>query len=304
MTFPATDCAFEGFRLTRRAPVAVLSWAAAYAVFIAILFLRVGPHFVTVLSVITEMQAQGQTEPSPEDVERLMQAYGVIIGWAMPLGLLFSALISTAIVRSVIRPDERKFGYLRVGKDELRVLGASLIVSLIMFGVTFAGFMIVTVAMAGAMALPALWLVVVLLSLGVIALLAWLSVRLSLVVPSTFAEGRIVLKPAFAMTGKKVFWPLLGMAIIAGVMAMLVGLLGSAVAAPLSLMVGGNERLIAMEGASVPSLLSALGPMLAVSLVVQAVLSAAQVAIMYAPFSAAYLQLKGAPRPCTDGEDA
>ena len=296
MTFPATDCAFEGFRLTRRAPLAVLSWAAAYAVFIGLMFLLVGPHFVTVLSVITEMQAQGQTEPSPEDVERLAQAYGVIIGWAMPLGLLFSAVISTAIARSVIRPEDSKFGYLRVGKDELRVLGASLLVSLIMFAVTFAGFMIVTVATAGAMALPALWLVVVLLSLAIVGLLIWLSVRLSLVVPSTFAEGRIMLKPAFAMTGKKVFWPLLGMAIIAGIMAMLVGLLGSAVAAPLSLMVGGSEQLVAMQGASVPSLLSALGPMLAVSLVVQAVLSAAQIVIMYAPFSAAYLQLKGAPR--------
>jgi hypothetical protein len=295
MTFPATDCAFEGFRLTRRAPVAVLSWAAAYAVFIGLMFLLVGPHFVTVLSVITEMQAQGQTEPSPEDVERLAQAYGVIIGWAMPLGLLFSAVISTAIARSVIRPEDRKFGYLRVGKDELRVLGASLLVFLIMFAVTLAGFMIVTAAMAGAMALPALWLVVVLLSLAIIGLLVWLSVRLSLVVPSTFAEGRIMLKPAFAMTGKKVFWPLLGMAIIAGIMAMLVGLLGSAVAAPLNLMVGGSEQLVAMQGASVPSLLSALGPMLAVSLVVQAVLSAAQIVIMYAPFSAAYLQLKGAP---------
>lgn len=294
MTFPATDCAFEGFRLTRRAPLAVLSWAAAYAVFIGLMFLLVGPHFVTVLSVITEMQAQGQTEPSPEDAERLAQAYGVIIGWAMPLGLLFSAVISTAIARSVIRPEDRKFGYLRVGKDELRVLGASLLVSLIMFAVTFAGFMIVTVATAGAMALPALWLVVVLLSLAIIGLLIWLSVRLSLVVPSTFAEGRIMVKPAFAMTGKKVFWPLLGMAIIAGIMAMLVGLLGSAVAAPLSLMVGGSEQLVAMQGASVPSLLSALGPMLAVSLVVQAVLSAAQIVIMYAPFSAAYLQLKGA----------
>ncbi|MFK0299161.1 hypothetical protein ACIQTU_08050 [Brevundimonas sp. NPDC090276] len=296
MTFPATDCAFEGFRLTRRAPVAVLSWAAAYAVFIGILFLLVGPHFVTVLSVITEMQAQGQTEPSPEDVERLMQAYAAIIGWAMPLGLLFSAVISTAIARAVIRPDERKFGYLRVGKDEFRVLGASLIVSLIMFVVSFIGFMIATVAMAGAMTLPALWLVVVLLSLAIIGLLIWLSVRLSLVVPATFAEGRVVLKSAFAMTGKKVFWPLLGMAIIAGVLAMLVGLLGSAVAAPLSLMVGGNERLVAMEGANVAGLLSALGPMLVVSLVVQAVLSAAQIVIMYAPFSAAYLQLKGAPR--------
>jgi hypothetical protein len=296
MTFPATDCAFEGFRLTRRAPLAVLSWAAAYAVFIGLMFLLVGPHFVTVLSVISEMQAQGQTEPSPEDVERLAQAYGVIIGWAMPLGLLFSAVISTAIARSVIRPEDRKFGYLRVGKDELRVLGASLLVSLIMFAVTFAGFMVVTLATAGAMALPALWLVVVLLSLAIIGLLIWLSVRLSLVVPSTFAEGRIMLKPAFAMTGKKVFWPLLGMAIIAGIMAMLVGLLGSAVAAPLSLMVGGSEQLVAMQGASVPSLLSALGPMLAVSLLVQAVLSAAQIVIMYAPFSAAYLQLKGAPR--------
>jgi hypothetical protein len=295
MTFPATDCAFEGFRLTRRAPLAVLSWAAAYAVFIGLMFLLVGPHFVTVLSVITEMQAQGQTEPSPEDVERLAQAYGVIIGWAMPLGLLFSAVISTAIARSVIRPEDRKFGYLRVGKDELRVLGASLLVSLIMFAVTFVGFMIVTVATAGAMALPALWLAVVLLSLAIIGLLIWLSVRLSLVVPSTFAEGRIMLKPAFAMTGKKVFWPLLGMAIIAGIMAMLVGLLGSAVAAPLSLMVGGSEQVVAMQGASVPSLLSALGPMLAVSVVVQAVLSAAQIVIMYAPFSAAYLQLKGAP---------
>lgn len=296
MTFSATDCAFEGFRLTRRAPVAVLSWAAAYAVFIGLLFLLVGPHFVTVLSVITEMQAQGQTEPSPEDVERLMQAYGVIIAWAMPLGLLFSAVISAAIARSVIRPEDRKFGYLRLGKDELRVLGASLIVSLIMFAASFVGFMVVGMAAAGAMALPALWLVVVLLSLAIIGLLIWLSVRLSLVVPVTFAEGRIVVKPAFALTGQKVFWPLLGMAIIAGVLAMLVGLLGSAVAAPLSLMVGGAERLATMEGASVPSLLSALGPTLAVSLVVQAVLSAAQIVIMYAPFSAAYLQLKGAPR--------
>ena len=294
MTFSATDCAFEGFRLTRRAPVAVLAWAAAYAVFFGALFLLVGPHFVTILSLLTQMQ--GQTEPSIEDMQPLMQAYGVIVAWAAPLGLLFSAVISTAIARSVIRPEDRKFGYMRLGKDELRVLGASLIVALIMFAVTFVGFMAVGMVAAAATAVPALWLAVVLLCLAVVALAAWLSVRLSLVVPATFAEGRIAVKPAFAMTGKKVFWPLLGMAVIAWVMAMLVGLLGSAVAAPLSLMVGGAERLVGMEGASVPSLLSALGPMLAVSLVVNAVMTAAQVVIMYAPFSAAYLHLKGAPR--------
>lgn len=294
MTFSATDCAFEGFRLTRRSPVAVLLWAAAYAVFFGLLFLLVGPHFVTILSLIAEME--GQTEPPLEAMEPLMQAYGVIIAWAAPLGLLFSAVISTAIARAVIRPEPRRFGYLRLGKDELRVLGASLIVSLAMFGVTFVGVMVLSLLATLAMAAPALWLAVVLMTLALIAFATWLAVRLSLVVPSTFDEQRIVLKPAFAMTGGKAFWPLLGMAIIAWVLAMLVGLLGSAVAAPLSLMVGGAERLIGMEGASVPHLLGALGPMLAVSLLVNAVMTAAQITIMYAPFSAAYLQLKGAPR--------
>ena len=294
MTFSATDCAFEGFRLTRRAPVAVLLWAVAYAVFFGLLFLLVGSHFVTIMSLISQLE--GQTEPSFEDMQPLMQAYGVIVAWAAPLGLLFSAVISTAIARSVIRPEDRKFGYMRLGKDELRVLGASLLVALAMFGVTFVGFMLVSLVAALAAAAPALWLAVVLLALAVLAVAIWLSVRLSLVVPATFSEGRIAVKSAFAMTAKKVFWPLLGMAVIAGVMAMLVGLLGSAVAAPLSLMVGGAERMIGMEGASVPSLLSALGPMLAVSLVVNAVMTAAQIVIMYAPFSAAYLQLKGAPR--------
>lgn len=294
MTFSATDCAFEGFRLTRRAPVAVLLWAVAYAAFFGLLFLLVGSHFATIMSLISQLE--GQTEPSIEDMQPLMQAYGVIVAWAAPLGLLFSAVISTAIARSVIRPEDRKFGYMRLGKDELRVLGASLIVALIMFGVTFVGFMLVSLVAALAAAAPALWLAVVLLALAVLAVAIWLSVRLSLVVPATFSEGRIAVKSAFAMTAKKVFWPLLGMAVIAGVMAMLVGLLGSAVAAPLSLMVGGAERMIGMEGASVPSLLSALGPMLAVSLVVNAVMTAAQIVIMYAPFSAAYLQLKGAPR--------
>jgi len=296
MIFSATDCAFEGFRLTRRAPVAVLLWAAAYAVFFSLMFLLVGPHFVTVLAVITEIQAQARSEPSLEEMERLGQAYLAIVAWGAPLGLLFGSVISTAIARSVVRPDDSKFGYLRLGKDELRVLGASLIVSLIMFVVFMAGFAVITLVVAGAVAVPALWLAVVLVSLALVALMAWLSVRFSLVVPATLAEGRIAVKSAFAMSAKKVFWPLFGMAIIAWVMSMLVGLLGSAVAAPFTLMVGGSERLIAMQGAGVPSLLSALGPMLAVSLVVNAVMTAAQVVIMYAPFSAVYLQLKGAPR--------
>jgi hypothetical protein len=293
MTLPATDCAFEGFRLTRRAPKALLVWALAYAVFFTLFFLVAAPHLVTVMSLVTALE--GNANPSIEEIQPLMQAYGAMFAWGMPLAILFGAVLNTAIARSVIRPEEKQFGYLRVGKAELRVLAVNLIVAVITGLAAMLVFAVVSVIAAIAITVPALWLVVVLLSLAGLALIIWLTVRLSLAVPITFAEGRIAVKESFAMT-RGVFWPMLGMAIIAWIMALLVALLGSAVAAPLSLLVGGMDRLAGLENAGVPQMLRVAGPALVVSLVVNAVLSAAQITIMYAPFSAAYLHLKGAPR--------
>jgi len=293
MTLPATDCAFEGFRLTRRAPKALLAWALAYGVFFTLFFLLAAPHLVTVMSLVTALE--GNSNPSIEEIQPLMQAYGAMFAWGMPLAILFGAVLNTAIARSVIRPDDKQFGYLRVGKAELRVLAVNLIVAVITGLAAMVVFAVVSVIAAIAITVPALWLVVVLLSLAGLALIIWLTVRLSLAVPITFAERRIAVKESFAMT-RGVFWPMLGMAIIAWIMALLVALLGSAVAAPLSLLVGGMDRLAGLENAGVTQMLRVAGPALAVSLVVNAVLSAAQIAIMYAPFSAAYLHLKGAPR--------
>ena len=293
MTLPATDCAFEGFRLTRRAPKALLAWALAYGVFFTLFFLVAAPHLVTVMSLVTALE--GNSNPSIEEIQPLMQAYGAMFAWGMPLAILFGAVLNTAIARSVIRPDDKQFGYLRVGKAELRVLAVNLIVAVITGLAAMVVFAVVSVIAAIAITVPPLWLVVVLLSLAGLALIIWLTVRLSLAVPITFAERRIAVKESFAMT-RGVFWPMLGMAIIAWIMALLVALLGSAVAAPLSLLVGGMDRLAGLENAGVTQMLRVAGPALAVSLVVNAVLSAAQIAIMYAPFSAAYLHLKGAPR--------
>ena len=293
MTLPATDCAFEGFRLTRRAPKALLTWALAYGVFFTLFFLVAAPNLVTVMSMVTALE--GNSNPSIEEIQPLMQTYGAMFAWGMPLAILFSAVMNTAIARSVIQPEDSRFGYLRVGKAELRVLAVNLIVAVITGLAAMVVFAIVSVIAAIALTVPALWLVVVLLSLAGLALIIWLTIRLSLAVPITFAEGRIAVKESFAMT-RGVFWPLLGMAIIAWVMALLVALLGSAVAAPISLLVGGMDRLAGLENAGVVQMLRVAGPALAVSLVVNAVLSAAQIAIMYAPFSAVYLHLKGAPR--------
>ena len=72
MTLPATDCAFEGFRLTRRAPKALLAWALAYGVFFTLFFLVAAPHLVTVMSLVTALE--GNSNPSIEEIQPLMQA--------------------------------------------------------------------------------------------------------------------------------------------------------------------------------------------------------------------------------------
>ena len=149
--------------------------------------------------------------------------------------------------------------------------------------------------MAAGMSAPFLILPAVLAGLATAAVTIWLAVRLSLAVPITFAEQKIAIKQSWAMT-KGRFWPLLGMAVLAGVMSMLVALLGSIVAAPLNLMFGGLDRLAGAETANVAVLLARFWPGLLVWAVVNAILSSAQAAIVYAPFSAAYVSIKGTPR--------
>ncbi|MBN9480003.1 MAG: hypothetical protein J0I52_07185 [Bordetella sp.] len=295
MSFNATESAFEGFRLARRAPLAILAWAAAYLVFFAVFFAVAGGSLINIINLAAQIEQNA--EPSMSDLATLGQAYGAMMVLVLPLSLLFSAVLTAAVARSVIRPEEKGFGYLRLGRDELRVLGATLIVALLMFGVTMAGMTLVTLflTLAASLGAPFLFLPAVLAGLGMAAAAVWLAVRLCLVAPMTFAEQKISIKESWAMTRGR-FWPLLGMAVLAGVMSMLVGLLGSIVIAPLNLIFGGLESLAGAETTNVATLLVKFWPALLTWGVVNALLSAAQAAVIYAPFSAAYLGVKGVTR--------
>lgn len=296
MSFNATESAFEGFRLARRAPWAILAWALAYMVFFAVFFAVAGSSLIHIVTLAE--QVEQSAEPSMSDLATLGQAYGALMVFVLPVSLLFGAVLTTAVARAVIRPEARRFGYMRLGKDEVRVLAVTLVVGLIMLGVLFAGMALAGVfgGMAASMSAPFLILPAVLAGLATAAVTIWLAVRLSLAVPITFAEQKIAIKQSWTMT-KGRFWPLLGMAVLAGVMSMLVALLGSIVAAPLNLMFGGLDRLAGAETANMAVLLMQFWPGLLVWAVVNAILSSAQAAIVYAPFSAAYLGIKGAPHP-------
>ena len=291
MTFSATEAAFEGFRVVRRHPLAILFWALAYVVFFAAFFgLFAGP-LATVMATTESLEG---TQPSPQEMQALMQNWFGFLWLGLPLSLVLGAVLNTAVVRSVLKPGDKAFGYMRLGGDELRVLVVSVLLGIVIFAATVILFVIVGVlaGIAGQANTGVGILVGVLLGLGAAAVLIWLAIRLSLAVPITFHEKRIAPFDSFALTKGQVF-PLLGMAVIAFIMSILVSVLGTIIALPVTLATGGLNQLAAMDGQSTAQILQAAGPGLIGWGVVNAIFSALQLAVIYAPFSAAYRDLKG-----------
>lgn len=294
MSFSASDAAFEGFRVVRRHPMTVVWWAVAYVAFFAIFFaLAVGP-LTSVMASVEALERSG--EPSMAEAQALGMAYLALFAVAMPLGLLSGAILNTAVARSVLQPEQSRFGYMRLGMDEIRVLGVTVVISIAMVIASMVTFGLIGVAagLISVVGVPALWVLVVLLVLAGAAAMIWLLVRLSLVVPMTLDRRKFALAEAFALTKGRVF-PILGMAIIAFIMAILVSLLGLIIGLPIQLAVGGGiEVLSAYDGQTLFQILSQAAPVLIGWSVLNAVFSALQLAVVYAPFSEAYRQLRPA----------
>lgn len=293
MTFSATEAAFEGFRVVRRHPLAILFWSLAYLIFFGAFFGLFGSSLATLMAT-TEGMEGGQA--SPQDLEALGQVYFGFMGMVMPLALVLGAVLNAAVVRSVLSPAESAFGYMRLGGDELRVLAVSIVLGIVFFAVTLLLTFVVgfAAAIAGQANQGVGILVGVLLGLGAAAALIWLAIRLSLAIPATVAEKKIAPFSTFALT-KGQSLPLLGMAIIAFIMSILVSVLGTIIALPITVATGGLNQLATMDGQSTAQILQAAGPGLIGWAVVNAIFSALQLAVIYAPFSAAYRDLKGLP---------
>lgn len=292
MTFSASDAAFEGSRVVRRRPLTVVWWALAYIAFFAVFFAVTAGSLVSVMATVQALERSG--EPTFEDARALAMAYLGLFGMAVPLSFVFGAILHAAVARSVLRPEQSRFGYMRLGMDEVRVLGVAVVVSLATMAASAAIFGVIGVAAAiiTVMEVPILWVLIILLVLAGVAAVIWLLVRLSLAVPMTLDRGRFSLVEAFVLTRGRVL-PILGMAIIAAIMAILVSLLGMVIALPIQLAMGGGlETLGVYDGQTLIQILSQAAPLLIVWAVVNAVFSALQLAVVYAPFSEAYRQLR------------
>ncbi|HST91708.1 MAG TPA: hypothetical protein VLJ13_05870 [Brevundimonas sp.] len=305
MTFSATDAAFEGFRLVRRNPLALVAWTLLYAVLtLATLFSLTG--VVGRLEAWTE-QAEAMesvAQPSMQQVMALMGSFsGIMLGvaWLLPVALIVGAMLSAAVARGVLTPSKDRYGYLRLGMDEVRVLAVTFVLGLVMTLVGALAFVTVGVltGLAKAMVGDGLAAIIALVGLlGTLCLLIWMSVRLSLAVPITVAERRIAFFDSFRLT-KGRFWPLLGMAVLALVMVLLVQLLSSIVSMPLAVMSGLESWSFGsgQDAEAVREALDVTNPWVIANALVEAIVSALTVGILYAPFAAAYRDIVAARKP-------
>ncbi|OYW28934.1 MAG: hypothetical protein B7Z44_06495 [Caulobacter sp. 12-67-6] len=250
------DAALEGLRTMRRHPVVVLAWAGFSLVMLPLL----GLLAKIVLSEQDRMNlALRQSSADPREILDFVSRLGGVMVLLIMLALVLGAILSGAIMRSVLHPDERRFAYLRLGREELRLLGVSLI--------AWAAALMVTIIPGGVLALgtallagtPVAGWFTFLGGLTVIGLSTWVAVRLSLLAPHAFLSGHIDPRAAWLVTHGQ-FWRLLTMIVMVIVMCVIVSILGATLSSIVGAVIaGGLEDPIAPgAAASHPRLILAL----------------------------------------------
>ncbi|PZQ51777.1 MAG: hypothetical protein DI570_24925 [Phenylobacterium zucineum] len=224
MSVRPVDAALEGLQTMRRKPLAVLAWATFSLVMLPIL----GLFAKIVLGDEGRAALAGRAgSADPRGILDLVTHLGGVMVVLIAVALFLASVLQAAVIRSVVDPANDRFAYLRLGKEELQLLIVSLI--------TWAAALGVTVIPSGAVVLGASLLsgaaagwFATLGALAVIGLSLWVAVRLSLLGPHAFSHHHIDIREAWVQTHGQ-FLRLLGMYVLAIVLAALVSIIGTTV---------------------------------------------------------------------------
>jgi hypothetical protein len=236
--FSATDAAFEGFRITREKPKILLIWAGFYLVssfLMPILMITMGGQNLMALEA-----AANDRNADPAAAMANFAALAPLYAVLLPVGLLVQTMLAAAIYRAMLRPSDNGFGYLRLGRDELRLA----ILTAIYFVLAMIAVMVVVVVggvTAGVastlMGSPAIGVGLGLFFLG---LLFYVAVRLSLAPVATFAERRLAIFESWRLT-KGQFWRLFGAYLLAICSVIVVLLLASVIFMAIAAIASGGD---------------------------------------------------------------
>ncbi len=191
-----------GFRLIRERPVSVVVWGLVHAV--------LGVASIAIL--LPQMGSGGMMTPTPG---QLPPNFGSMMGAIFGLDLLVlivDAILTCAVFRSVLRPEDKSFAALRFGMDELRMIGLWILLGIVGFIamlilMLLVGLLIAALAFISQGNAMVGGLIAVLVWLGVMAFVIWIWVRLSLVLPLTFLRRKIAIDQGWSLS-RGHFWTL------------------------------------------------------------------------------------------------
>ncbi len=137
---------------------------------------------------------------------------GVAFWLLIPLLVFVGLMIGAATFRAVLLPAESRFFYLRIGMDEVRLLGLVLIIVLIAIVMEIAVTIVAVIpGLLVSMVFGSGWgiLIGVLIGLAALCGMIWALVRLSPAAPLTILERKIIIGPAWRLSRGR-FWTLFG----------------------------------------------------------------------------------------------
>lgn len=289
--FSISDAALTGFRVVREHPRAVLAWAAFQLVFSLLV------QAVVLATASPELLAM-MGDPSRVDPGRAAVFLGQLVRLAavvLPLALIYYAIVLAAMNRIVLRPGDDRFGYLRLGGDEVRQLGLVVLGALVFFGIELVltlaigliiGLLEGTRAIASSAILPLIL---------VYAVMILFAVRFSLASALTFDRGRVDLFGSWALTRGR-FWPLLGTLVLTLALALVIEALGFVIVRAVQMIAAGGDlrALMARPGAAASS--SPFAPANLVAVMLNAVVTALLWPILLTPAPEIYRAIAGSGR--------
>jgi hypothetical protein len=289
--FSATDVAFSGVRFVREHPRTAALWAGIHlaiaAVFGVIMTVVAGP-------ALMQMQAlafSGARDPARTLalVHQVLPIYFLII----PYGLIYYPVLYATMSRALLRPDQERYGYLRLGMDEAR----QLLLLLLFVGLGFLAEIVgVIAALIPAtiisLAVPAFsGLAHYLAMLAVFAAVVFFAVRLSLASPLTFDGRKVSPFGSWKLTRGR-FWKILGAYVLALALALVVGLLVMLLGMAVTAVAGGGMNGVAsMFRPDMSSVAAYFSPARVVMLVLGSVASSLVLPLLLMPPVAIYQSL-------------
>lgn len=207
--FEITDAAMSGLRLITRRPKVLPYWIGfnvlVVALALAVFFALFGDFFRQLMEAISA----GADEPPTALLLSLIPRIGLMILVFLPFGLLTQAIRQGAATRAILWPDDDRYGYLRVGADELRLMLVIFVLGLIraavqiVFSIVAAVIVVVIVGASGGLGSgggQSVQALRPLIQLPMYAVMIFLFLKLCLAVPQTMDSKAINIFGSWSLT--------------------------------------------------------------------------------------------------------